>query len=111
MVKRIVVGVFPDADAAERARRELIHAGFTEARIVASAPLTGDDIAAEAPGQSFENQPGQPPEDSAAARCAGAVRTGACILNVEIDSITEGVSIEQLMRRSGARHTAERPAR
>ena len=48
-----------------------------------SAPLTEDGIAAEAPGQSYENQSYEPdPEDSQLARYTEAVLTGACVLSV-----------------------------
>ena len=49
-----------------------------ETRIALSTDLTEDGIAAEVPGQSFENQPGQPAEQNAQARFGEAVRSGSC---------------------------------
>ena len=56
---KTVVGVFESVAAAEQARGTLLRAGMPESRIALSANFTDDAIAAEVPGQSFENQPGQ----------------------------------------------------
>ena len=64
---RTVVAVFESMPAAEGAKTTLIRAGVPEQRIALSAGLTDDGIAAEVPGQSYENQPGQP------ARSAGEI--------------------------------------
>jgi len=101
-----VVGVFASAAAAEDARGALLRAGVPENRIALSAALTEDGIAAEAPGQSFENQPGQPPADSAMARYGEAVRTGACVVSVFTRSEEEKQYVEQLLRQSRAHITA-----
>lgn len=61
-----MIGVFGSPAAAERARGVLLEAGVSENRIALSATLTDDGIGAEAPGQSFGNQPGPPRADSAA---------------------------------------------
>ena len=74
-----------------------------------SALLTDDGIAAEAPGQSYENQPGQPSSDSELARYGEAVRAGACVLSVFTRSEEEERYVEQLLLRNGAHHTAIRP--
>lgn len=72
-------------------------------------PLTDDGIGAEAPGQSFENQPGQPRADSEVARYGEAVRTGACVLSVFARSEEEKQYVEQLLLRNQAHHTVIRP--
>lgn len=109
MANRTIVGIFGSPDAAERARGELLGAGVPEKRIVVSVCLSQDDIAAEAPGQSFENQPGQPESDAATARYGESVRTGACIVSVAAEA-AQCRDIERLLKRSGARHTSYRPA-
>lgn len=103
MVSRTVVGVFDTTDAARRAQLALVEAGIAENRITMSVDLTQDALAGEAPGQSYENQPGQSAHDSAAAPYSEAVRTGACVLSVEAESQAEGKRIERLMRELGAR--------
>jgi hypothetical protein len=102
-----VVGIFASAAAAEEARRALLDAGMPENRMALSAGLTDDGIAAEAPGQSFENQPGQPASESRSARYGEAVRTGACVLSVFTRSAEERQYVEQLLSRNGAHITTQ----
>lgn len=109
MAQRTIVGIFESTDAAQHAKTELLGAGIAEHRIVVSRCLTDDDIAAEAPGQSYENQPGQPVDDAAAARYGESVRTGACVVSVLVQG-ADGVSIERLLKINGARHTTDRPS-
>ena len=52
-----VIGIFGSPAAAEQARGVLLEAGVPENRVALSATLTDDGIGAEAPGQSFGNQP------------------------------------------------------
>ena len=104
-----VIGVFGSPAAAEQARGVLLEAGVPEIRIALSAILTDDGIGAEAPGQSFENQPGQPPADSKVARYGEAIRTGACVLSVFTCSEEEKQYVEQLLLRNRAHHTVIRP--
>ena len=101
-----IVGVFASAAAAEDARVALRHAGVPENRIALSAGLTEDGIAAEAPGQSYENQPGQPASDSAMAPYGEAVRSGACVVSVFARSEEERQYVEQLLLRNRAHITA-----
>jgi hypothetical protein len=103
-----VVGVFASPAAAEEARSALRRAGMPESRMALSATLTEDAMAAEVPGQSFENQPGQP-ADSKSARYAEAVRTGACVLSVFTRSEEEKQYVEQLLLRNRAHRTTLRP--
>ena len=106
---KTVVGVFASAAAAEEARAVLLDSGVPEARIALSAGLTDDGIAAEVPGQSYENQPGQPPEDSRVARHGERVRTGACVVSVFTRSEEEKQYVEQLLLRSRAHSTGVQP--
>ena len=106
---KTIVGVFASAAAAEEARSALLSAGVSENRIALSAGLTDDGIAAEAPGQASENQPGQSAGDSRDARYGEAVRTGACVVSVFIRSEEEKQYVEQLLIGKHAHHTAVRP--
>ena len=106
---KTVVGVFASASAAEEARTVLLRSGVPESRIALSAGLTDDGIAAEVPGQSYENQPGQPPEDSRVARHGQRVRAGACVVSVFTRSEEEKQDVEQLLLRSSARSTSVQP--
>lgn len=107
MASRTMVGVFDSVSAAEHARTALLEAGIREDRMALSADLSDDAIAGEAPGQSYENQPGQSRDDSGAARYSEAVRSGVCVLSVKAESHADRKHIEQLMRQKGARRTVE----
>ena len=104
-----VIGVFGSPAVAEQAKGVLLKAGVPENRIALSATLTEDGTGTDAPGQSFENQPGQPRADSAVARYGEAVRTGACVLSVFTRSEEEKQYVEQLLLRNRAHHTVIRP--
>jgi hypothetical protein len=98
---RTVVAVFDGVPAAEAAKGALLREGVPEARIALSGGLTDDAIGAEAPGQSFENQPGQRAEREMA-RYNEDVRGGGCVLSVFARSDEESHYLERLLR--------ERPA-
>jgi hypothetical protein len=97
-----IVGVFQDLPACEHARRMVCDAGVEAARVELSRPSAEDGIAAEAPGQSFENQPGQPEDDSAVSRYGESLRSGACALSVTCDSAEDREWIDELLRRAGS---------
>jgi hypothetical protein len=97
-----VVGVFASPAAAEQARGALLDGGLSGVRVALSVLLTDDGIAAEAPGQLYENQPGQASSDSRAARYGEAVLAGACALSVFTRSEEEKQYVEQLLHRNGA---------
>jgi hypothetical protein len=99
------VGIFDGAGAAEQARTRLLEAGVRSDRIVLSVEVSEDDIAAEAPGQSFDNQPGQPPEDEVRPRHGEAVRGGARVLSVRAETQAETKRFAELLRRMGARNS------
>lgn len=108
MASETMVGVFASVGAAERAKAALMESGVESDRIAISAPLTEDAIAAEAPGQSYENQAYATP-DAAQTRYNEAVRTGGCVLTVHSASSDERKRIEDIMRRTGARIALKRP--
>lgn len=108
---RTAVGIFDSVATAEKAKAQLLRSGISADRIALSANLTDDDIAAEAPGQSYEHQTyaGSDRADMQRARYGEAVRTGACVLSVSSDSGGDCRQVQQLMKREGARITLERP--
>jgi hypothetical protein len=105
----IVTGIFGNPEDAQKAKDALVRNGVAPQRITISGTLTGDDIAAEAPGQSYDNQPGQPESETAWSRYAEAIRTGTCIVSVAAVAVDEQPRIETLLRRSGARGTVQQP--
>jgi hypothetical protein len=56
MGRNTLTAVFTSMREAAEARDALIGAGFQSADLTISADLTSDGIAAEAPGQAYENQ-------------------------------------------------------
>ena len=106
---KTVVAVFDSRPAAEGAKATLLLAGVPESRIALSAGLTDDGIAAEVPGQAYENQPGQPAREAEAARFSEAVRSGACVVSVLARSDEETDYVAELLRREHAYRTAIRP--
>jgi hypothetical protein len=113
MGSETIAGIFDSVGSAEQARRILLEAGVPGHRIAVSSDLTADGIAAEAPGQSFENQPGQRSgytvvegsRERRAARFGEAVRSGVCVVSVHARSDEEKLMAEALMRRNGAHRT------
>jgi len=105
---KTVVGVFDSVSAAEDARATLLQAGVPEKRIALSGGLTDDPLAAEAPGQSFENQPGQGNERKTA-QYGEAVRSGGCVVSVFARSDEESHYVERLLRDKRAYRTGIRP--
>jgi hypothetical protein len=102
-----VEGVFDTEESAGRARLRLLDAGIAEEDISTSVPTTADPIAAEYPGQSYENQPGQDSSTLAReqARQNEAVRSGMILLTVEVNAARRVDEIVALMERAGARRT------
>ena len=109
-----VTGVFGSMQAAEQVRRQLIEAGVAAGRITLSRATTEDPIAGEWMGQSFENQPGQgtgaPAGDDSSdeARYSEEVRSGVCVVSVDVIGAADATTIEEAMREAGARETAHR---
>lgn len=105
-----IEGAFDAMDTARRARQLLLDAGVPSGDLSLSAPVTADPIAAEAPGESFENQPGQPDDggpaealEHAMSRHDEDVRAAVCVLSVETDASVESGALADVIRRAGAR--------
>jgi hypothetical protein len=124
-MRRSVVGIFDSEAGARQARDELLAAGISESSVVISTNLTHDGIAAEAPGQSYENQPGQRMHQRGSGGWFGslsgrntrqaqrdlqyedAVHAGSCVVSVEASSAEEAKSAEQIMARLRAVYVRE----
>jgi hypothetical protein len=105
MAHRLMMSVFASVDAAQRARDGLLAAGIPDECIALSTDLTADDIAAEFPGQSFCNQPGRP-DDTEPDHLCDAAHAGACVLRVDVATVSDGRPLEEIVRRCGARDTS-----
>jgi len=105
----VVAGMFTSLGAAEQAKGRLIEAGVPENCIALSADLAADGIAAEYPGQSYTNQPGQKFEPKHVDPCGAAVPGGACELRVDLGSKQDGGAVERILRDCGAQQTETRP--
>ncbi len=104
------VGIFRSRDDAERARQALLASGVRAEQVRMSAPLTSDGIAAEAPGQSYENQGmREDTHEKQIAQYGTEVRTGACTLSVAAARDVD--SVERMMREQGAHIVTRRPRR
>ncbi|HVL36410.1 MAG TPA: hypothetical protein VM489_12135 [Burkholderiales bacterium] len=115
---RSVVGMFGSVEDGQRARDALLAAGIADGRIVVSASLTDDGLAAEYPGQTYENQDYRssdqaPPAggwtDTDRARYATEVRAAACVVSVRLERESDAHAVSELLRRAGARRAIARP--
>lgn len=106
----IAVGIFDSSAAAERARARLVENGVAVQAIQMSVPLTSDDVAAEAPGQSYENQGIRDDAgEKATAQYGTSVRSGACTLSVAAASRSDFQRAQRLMQSEGARIVTRQP--
>ena len=107
-----LAATFANHDDAVLARQRLIQAGVPAEGVVLSRPLTEDPIAAEWPGQSYENQdyrssdqirvaPGT--TDTDRARYNEEMRTAACVLTVRLHAAKECETVSRLLREQGAK--------
>lgn len=105
-----VVGVFGSMARARLAREALIVEGFPEEHITLSMDMTEDGIAAEAPGESYENQPNdrggagdwfgswrRDAADRRAAQAADAARRGVCVVTAEARNAAEADRAQEIM--------------
>ena len=107
---RIVTGIFDSHAAAARARDALLAEGVARERMTVSESETSDGIAAEAPGETYENQAGEDGESAERGRFGSAVRAAVCTLSVDAgDSRSERRRIGELLRSSGAREVTRPP--
>jgi hypothetical protein len=114
--------IFRKEEDALRAKEECLNAGIPVERIALSVSETADGIAAEAPGESYENQPGEAKADAAEggfirrignwiggeashdtrqARYGEAVRAGIRVLTVDVRSEDEKKRIANILTRCG----------
>lgn len=111
MRNRTVMGIFDRPSDAEKLREELLEAGIARHRIVISRLAIEDGIAAEAPGQSYQNQ--NDSDDALVGRfpdpedLGEAIRSGACVVAVVARSPLDRQQIARLMMQHGARETVE----
>ena len=97
---------------ARLAREALIVEGFPEEQVTLSVDMTEDGIAAEAPGESYENQPsdrggvwdwfgsiwwGRGAENRRAALAAEAARRGVCVVTAEARTAAEADWAQEIM--------------
>jgi len=99
-MNQIIAGLYGSLEAAGRAQAALVLAGVADRRICVSRSLTEDGIAAEAPGQSYENQND---EDSASAKFTDAVLGAVCVVSVKVMSRGEAALAAAVLRNNGAR--------
>ena len=105
MTRNMVEGIFGSRGAAEQAKLKLLGNGIAETCICLSTELTADDVAAEAPGQTYSNQPGKPAGAGLADAHADAAHAGACVLCVDLGRGGDRNSVELIMRDCGAKQT------
>jgi hypothetical protein len=111
-----LAATFGNPSDAALARASLVRAGVPVERVALSVNFTLDDaIAAEYPGQSFENQayrgsdqvkagPGY--TDTERARFNEEVRSAACVLTVQLEA-EKGEAIAGMLRELGAKSVME----
>jgi hypothetical protein len=110
--------MFGSLESGRQARETLLQAGIADERIALSANLTDDAIAAEVPGQAFENQEYASSDqvrasggwsDTEHARYLVEVCSAACVLSVRVAGAVDAGRVRALLRRAGARRAISRP--
>ena len=99
-MSEIIAALFDSLEAAARAKTALVESGVAQGRLCVSRCITEDGVAAEAPGQPYENQTD---EDPASARFTEAVLGAGCVLSVRVSSKQEIALAAALLRNNGAR--------
>jgi hypothetical protein len=107
MEQRTLTGIFDSYGDAQRARDALVSEGIARERITLSAPQTADGIAAEAPGQTYENQVGEDRESVERGEFGSAMRSAVCA--VSVDAGDEGDRIGAILESRGAREVTRPP--
>lgn len=105
MTRTMVEGIFGSRRAAEQAKLRLVSTGIAETCICLSSELTADDVAAEAPGQTSSNPPGQPAGAGLGDAHADAAHAGACVLCVDLGRGGDRNSVQGILRECGAQQT------
>ncbi len=110
MASTVVTGIFDSHAAAAQARDALLSWGVARERITLSEGETSDGIAAEAPGETYENQAGEDEESAERGRFGSAVRGAVCTISVDAGhSQAERRRIGALLRSNGAREVTRPP--
>jgi hypothetical protein len=99
-MSEVIAALFDSLEDAGRAEIALLVSGLPPSRLCLSRSMTEDGLAAEAPGQSYENQTG---EDPAVAKFAEAVRGAVYVMNVAVRSRDEALAAAALLQANGAR--------
>lgn len=110
MASHQVIGIFSSSARARLAQEALILEGMPEDCVAISIDLTADGIAAEAPGQSYVNQPGEAKGGWFGSRATGeaarntrragltdAAQRGACVVTAEARNFAEAERIRDIM--------------
>jgi len=114
----LLAGTFANPADAAHARKALVDSGIPADRLFLSALLTADGIAAEAPGQSFENQGYRSSDqvevvggwtDQDRARFNEELRAASSVLSVRLDSPVEQQTVTATLRQYGAKSCFRRP--
>lgn len=100
----VVTGIFRSPGEADLARRRLLDAGVPGDCIELSADLTADGVAAENPGQTYSNQPGQgdAPDGVVIDACSDAFHEGSCVVSVDVGGKVSERSVQDILRDCGA---------
>lgn len=101
----LLIALFDDPETAHAATGSLLLEGVPPERITVSIPLTADGIAAEVPGQSFENQNRSDSTVAAReeARINEAIRAAVVCLTVRTGLGMDSERLQVLLRALGAR--------
>ena len=102
----VVTGVFASPREAEEARSRLLAAGVPDRCIALSTDLSSDGLAAECPGQSYSNQPGQGPGDRYEDALVDSAHVGGCVIQVDLEAGKDRGSVEVILRECGGRQPA-----
>ncbi|HWI12642.1 MAG TPA: hypothetical protein VNT02_00230 [Burkholderiales bacterium] len=108
MASHQVIGIYSSSARARLAQEALILEGMPEELIAISIDLTGDGVAAEAPGQSYTNQPGAGESgwlgsrrtkngDRKGAGFSDAVQRGTCVVTAEARTSAEVRRVRDIM--------------
>jgi hypothetical protein len=113
-----VKAAFQTDAAASAATKSLERIGITPVDITPSRPVTEDPIAAEYPGQSYENQPGQgasaeagspmadsgpDPKERASAHRGTLARSGVRVLSIDVHSDDQTRDVEDILLSCGGK--------
>lgn len=109
MAAHQVIGIYNSVARARLAVEALVVEGLPEKCIALSTDLTADGVAAEAPGESYENQPSGEREHWFGSRRSGsgeahhatgysdAVNSGTCVVTADVHDADEAQRVRDIM--------------